>query len=186
MIQTIDPEFNLEELKSRIRAAAERREAESGDAFVKDPAVLVDQLSKGDLVSELMLAGRPSDDKFLQLALEMTLAPAFVRSPDDHYRVEDLVKYDDHLFIWNAYLAVLKREPDEEGFTSFLAILDAGQLSKLDILARLRYSPEGRRRNVKIKGLLPQAIARKVSRLPMLGFLWPRTSRDPQKPEDGN
>lgn len=186
MIETINSEINIEELKSRIRVAAERREAESGADFLKDPQELVDQLSKSDLVAELMLADRPSDDRFLQLALEITLKSKFVRNPDDRYRVEDLVNYDDRLFIWNAYLAVLKREPDEEGFTSFLEILAAGELSKLDILARLRYSPEGRRRKVKIEGLLPHAIARKLSRLPVLGFLRPRASRERQESEGGN
>jgi hypothetical protein len=183
MVETINSEINIEELKARIRIAAERREAESGAAFVKDPEELVDQLSQGDMAAELMLAHRPSDDKLLQLALELTLKERFVQSPDDHYCFEDLVKYDDHEFIWNAYLAVLKREPDEEGFTSFLEILHAGEMSKLDILARLRYSPEGKRRKVRIKGLLSHAIARRISRLPALGFLRPRASRAPQKRE---
>jgi hypothetical protein len=162
MIETREPEINIDELKARVRLQVERREAKS---LVPYAAILAefDRLGTSSLM-HLLLAD-PSCDEFTRIVTELTLQTDFVPRSDDHYRVKDFLDYDDQKFVWTAYVALLKREPDEEGFTRLLDKLRAGQLSKIDILARLRYSPEGKRMKVTVDGLLSQALISKFYRL---------------------
>jgi O-antigen chain-terminating methyltransferase len=69
------------------------------------------------------------------------------------YHLEELLSYHGDGFIDNAYLSILRRKPDHEGKNSFLTRLRCGELTKTDIIGRLRYSKEGRRHNIPIKGL---------------------------------
>src|SRR5947209_282899 len=101
----------------------------------------------------------------------LALQPAFRPRASGRYHVSELTKYHDRNFIQNAYQAILKRSPDAVGFKSFLDSLHTARLNKIDILARLRYSPEGRAKNVEISGLQAPAIIRKAYRLPVIGYL---------------
>ncbi len=87
------------------------------------------------------------------------------------YQLEDFLKYHDREFVINAYRGILKREPDPEGLEHYLQNLRSGQMSKVEILGRLRFSPEGRRQKVKIKGLLPVLGLRLSYKVPGLGHL---------------
>ena len=103
------------------------------------------------------------------------------------YTLHEFTDHHDADFIRNAYLGILGREPDSEGRHHFLSQLRAGAFSKTEILGRLRYSAEGRRRRVKIRGLLPCFVQQTLGRPPVLGQLvqWvaglvklPRTARN--------
>lgn len=85
-------------------------------------------------------------------------------------RYSELAKYDDDAFIRAAYLSVLDREPDKDGMTCYLSMLQDGA-SKAEILGRLRKSPEGRKRGAKIKGLAVPYAMDAVSRWPVIGLL---------------
>jgi hypothetical protein len=162
MIETSAPEIDIKELKARIRLQAERREAESNAAYA---GILAEFDSLGtDSLNQLILAD-PGCNEFTRTLTEIALPNESVTRSDDHYHVNDLLKCDDQKFVWIAYLALLKREPDEEGFTRLLDSLRRGLLSKIDILARLRYSPEGKRMQVTVDGLRGRAIIRKLYRL---------------------
>ena len=87
------------------------------------------------------------------------------------YTLRDFTDYHDADFIRHAYLGILGREPDRDGQHHFLHQLRAGAFSKTEILGRLRYSAEGRRRHVRISGLLPCFIQQTLGRIPILGFL---------------
>lgn len=162
-------EINIEELKAQIRKAVARREAEGGASFIKASAELLEFLSKDDPLLELMPDGLGSEGRPRQK--QLALQPEFVRSPDDRYHVNDLLQYHDHHFVWNAYVALLKREPDEEGLTGFLKKLRSGRFNKIDILASLHYSPEGKRQKVTVEGLWLKAVLRKSYQVPILGYL---------------
>jgi|GEM_PF-6178504 len=162
-------EINIEELKAQIRNAVTRREAEGGASFIKASAELLEFLSKDDPLLELMPDGLGSEGRPRQK--QLALQPEFVRSPDDRYHVNDLLRYHDHHFVWNAYVALLKREPDEEGLTGFLKKLRSGRFNKIDILASLHYSPEGKRQKVTVEGLWFKAVLRLSYRVPILGYL---------------
>ena len=70
------------------------------------------------------------------------------------YRLSDFFEYDDSDFVLNAYSKILQRSPDDKGFAYFLKAYREGILSKLEILARLRFSKEGRKHRVRVRGLL--------------------------------
>lgn len=101
----------------------------------------------------------------------LKLQPDFVPSEDDHYHVNDLLQYHDQTFVWNAYRAILKREPDETGLREFLKLLRSGRFNKLDVLAALRFSVEGRERNVRVVGLERRPQLRRLYRVPILGYV---------------
>lgn len=90
---------------------------------------------------------------------------------DAVYHVAELLQFHDEAFIQAAYQALLRRPPDAEGQAGFLKALREGRLNRLDVLARIRFSPEGVRQNVTIHGLRGPAILRRAYRLPLLGPL---------------
>ena len=101
----------------------------------------------------------------------LTLSPEFMFQHNDVYHVNDLLKYHDRDFVKNAYRAILKREPDEAGFLYNLGLLQSGVLNKIDILASLRYSDEGKQTNVQVEGLKGPATIRTLERIPVFGYL---------------
>ncbi|HHO42028.1 MAG TPA: DUF4214 domain-containing protein, partial [Epsilonproteobacteria bacterium] len=92
---------------------------------------------------------------------------AFVQK--EIYEVSDFNDYHDRDFVYNAYVGILLREPDEHGFASHLEILRSGKLTKTELLCALRFSPEGREKGVKILGLRKRHIVFGVFRIPVIG-----------------
>jgi O-antigen chain-terminating methyltransferase len=82
-----------------------------------------------------------------------------------------LLKYHGQEFVRSAYRAILKREPDGAGFQHHLENLASGRFNKIDILASLRYSPEGERAGVHVDGLKWPAAIRRMGRAPLVGYL---------------
>jgi len=89
----------------------------------------------------------------------------------DSYHVNELLAFHDVEFVKNAYRAILRREPDHEGYEHYLTGLRSGKFSKIEILGRLRYSPEGRQKGVKIKGLLLPFGVKCLKRIPIVGYI---------------
>ena len=133
---------------------------------------------EGFASSEVMTSGefRPARRNGHPLAeidiQPFALQPAFHPHSDGRYHVNDLLKYHDRNFIQNAYRAILKRGPDATGYKTFIESLRSGRLNKIDILAGLRYSAEGRAKKVEIEGLGTPALIRKAYRVPVLGYLF--------------
>jgi O-antigen chain-terminating methyltransferase len=172
LLPSIPPEVNIDEVKARIRAAVAQREAEGRMEFIKASAELFELLSTQIAgISDSSVTRTPYGEELQSLDSKLNLQPDFVPHPDGHYHVNDLLKYHDSQFIWNAYRAVLQREPDEPGLNGFLQKLRSGRWNKIDVLARLRFSPEGRRKNITIDGLQPRAMFRRLYRLPVLGYV---------------
>ncbi|HOP48059.1 MAG TPA: methyltransferase domain-containing protein [Desulfobacteraceae bacterium] len=90
----------------------------------------------------------------------------------EEYDIKDFLNYHDSHFVRNAYRGVLKRQPDSGGMQHFLESLRSGYMSKAEILGRLRYSPEGRVKKAKIKGLFLNLIVQSFFRIPLLGFFF--------------
>jgi len=101
----------------------------------------------------------------------LSLSPEFVFHGNETYHVNDLLKYHDRDFVRYAYRAILKREPDEAGFLHNLGLLQSGAFNKIDILASLRYSDEGKANGVTINGLQLPATIRTLERIPILGYV---------------
>jgi hypothetical protein len=70
-------------------------------------------------------------------------------SPD----LRELLRHDGVEFLRHAYLALLDREPDWGGLTSYLAQLHGAKSDKIAVLYDLRHSPEGRARRRPVRGL---------------------------------
>lgn len=147
-------DLNIGQLKARIEESATQRKraAEaSGGRF---------RLSQ--------LNPRPGISMDLQ---EIRLSPEFNARRDHHYHVDDLLQFHDAEFVRNAYRAILKREPDKAGSDSHLEPLRSGRLNKIDILARLRFSSEGKQKNVTVDGLRMPALVRSLTRIPAIGYV---------------
>jgi O-antigen chain-terminating methyltransferase len=88
------------------------------------------------------------------------------------YHVQEFLGYDGEKFLQHAYSIILGRELDAAGRRLFLEKLLSKKLSKIELLARLRYSGEGRRKAVPIRGNLAiRALARSSFRIPVIGYL---------------
>ncbi len=85
------------------------------------------------------------------------------------YTLRDFLNYHDEDFVRNAYRGTLGREPDAEGARRFLGMLRTGDFAKVEILGRIRYSPEGRAAGVRVSGLLVPLALRTLRRIPALG-----------------
>ncbi len=85
------------------------------------------------------------------------------------YTISEFNIHHDQEFIKNSYQCILNRPAEPQGEAYFLAKLRQGSMSKERIVAALKYSKEGRKNKVKIKGVKKYhylnklaAIARKI------------------------
>jgi SAM-dependent methyltransferase len=160
MLETTDPEIDVERLMAEIRETVAEHEAAGRRSLVGASVELREIIST--IPEPVAEAAELSTLK---------LQPDFVESADHHYHINDLLQYHDHTFVWNAYRAILKREPDEAGLREFLNLLRSGRYNKIDVLASLRFSPEGMVKDVRIDGLTRRPLFRRLYRLPVLGYL---------------
>ena len=153
MLEVNDSEIKVDRLMHEIREAVAREsQGEDVSATRLPPA--------GELMPDARVVAAP-----------LSLQPEFQPHADNHYHVNDLLKYHGGDFVRHAYRAILKREPDAAGFAQHLDSLASGRFNKVDVLASLRYSDEGERANVKIDGLAWPAAVRRAGRAPVIGYL---------------
>lgn len=84
--------------------------------------------------------------------------------------IKDLLKYHDEEFIHNVYKTVLEREPDEETLDYYLSRLRKGQLNRVEILGKIRYSKEGKEKRVQVKGLFSRFVLQTLYLVPVFGY----------------
>lgn len=89
----------------------------------------------------------------------------------EQYELSELLAYSDVAFVEVCYLAVLRRSPDEQGLATHLNHLRSGAMSKVEIVAALRWSPEGTSKGVHINGLLIPYTVQKWRRKRYIGPL---------------
>ena len=87
------------------------------------------------------------------------------------YHVSDFLNYFDAEFVEVAYLCLLKRKVDGSGLTSTLHGLRFDKYSRVFILGRLRYSDEGRRNGVEVRGLRARYFLARARKVPFFGSL---------------
>ncbi len=159
MIETANPEINVEELMQHIREEVARRKH-----FIATPPS-----SLAETTQLLAMLGTALEQAWPALPT-CDLQPAFVPNPERCYLLGELLRFHDYEFIANAYQAILLRSADSGGFGHYLDLLRQGE-SKIAILGRLRYSPEGHQYRVKIKGLRRSFLLWRLYNLPLLGSL---------------
>jgi SAM-dependent methyltransferase len=84
--------------------------------------------------------------------------------------LSDLNSLHDEEFINNAYKTILQRNADQDGLSYYLNNLRIGKFSKTDILAKLRFSKEGRSTGIDVSGLFVRFLIRLFFRIPILGY----------------
>jgi hypothetical protein len=87
------------------------------------------------------------------------------------WRVGELLCFYDRQFVQNAYLVLLKRDADVEGLTARLRQLQSGEISRLELLFRLRYGPEGKQHGTQVRGLLRAFLIERLCRVPVVGVI---------------
>ena len=102
---------------------------------------------------------------------QIKLQPDFQPHSDHRYHVNDLLRYHDRAFVHAAYRAVLKRSPSETELLRDLKRVRSGDVNKIDLLATLRFTPEGRAKGVEVDGLVFPALIRRLGQLPLLGYV---------------
>jgi len=158
MTENNNQEIDVPELMAKIRKAAEKRKSNSTVLY---------RLLKTNGGSGASQNGFSAHQP--GTILPVSLQPKF--EPQEQYHINDLLPFHDQTFVRNAYEAILKRDPDDAGFVQYLEKLRSGQVSKVDILASLRFSREGRLKNVKIDGLTVPRFLRRLYRVPFLGYV---------------
>jgi hypothetical protein len=101
---------------------------------------------------------------------QLKLQPDFEPGSDHRYHINDLLRYHDRVFVQVAYRAVLKRSANDTELLRDLRQLRSGNVNKIDLLATLRFSPEGRAKGVQLDGLLLPALIRRLGQVPLLGY----------------
>ena len=146
------PQFTAEELLQRIKDEVQQQNSASkqSDTVPASPD------------------GRLTGIRLQLPRLEKThIAPD--HNPPLH--LKDFLQYHDRQFISMAYQHILKRPPDEWAFRHFLHNLQKGRFTRVEIIGRLRFSPEGRSRKIPVKGLTGPLLLALAGKLPVFGYL---------------
>jgi O-antigen chain-terminating methyltransferase len=85
--------------------------------------------------------------------------------------IKRLLGLHDEQFVKAAYRVVLRREPDQDGFSHYLTLLRGGTASKVNILIRFFRSEEGRSRSKTPAWLWVRFLAEQLLKLPIIGYL---------------
>jgi FkbM family methyltransferase len=93
------------------------------------------------------------------------LVCAFTRS-----HLNELLVHDDDKFVVGAFQSVLGRVPDPQGFEHYLTQIRSGR-EKIDILADIRMSPEGRAVRGRVAGLTVASWLRKLRNAPVIKWV---------------
>ncbi len=131
-------------------------------------------LSPEEWLNRVVNQGKPAHTAHHQITIGLQLKgiPALPRQ--DAYALTDFLRYQDADFIWHTYHGVLHRSPDAAGNAYYLHALRTGALSQLEVIGRLRFSPEGKKIGVRIHGLSPAFWIKSTRHLPLIGrvFDW--------------
>jgi len=158
MIETKNPEINVDELMKRIRAEVAGRKGRGQNASVPSEY----KTSQSSLPFENHVIPR------LHLS-SLSLREPFSLRNDGSYQINDFLIYHNEEFIKNAYQGILGRAADPVGLDLYLNRLGGG-VSKIEILGRLRYCSEGRKKGNKIRGLFFPLVAQMLFKIPALGY----------------
>ncbi len=140
--------IDVDELMEKIKTEVKRRKMQGGEAG----DVSSDPCHVGDFAPDTARESAPLEYK------------------EDGYLIDDFMKYHDEDFMTKAYQGILMRSADPSAFEYFLSNLRSGKMTKAEVLGRLRYTPEGRVRHVRIQGLFWNFFIQSSFRMPVFGY----------------
>ncbi len=88
------------------------------------------------------------------------------------YHINDFCVHHDEAFIINVFKGLLKRKPDDDELSYYLLLARQGQLSKKEIVAKIRFSKEGRKKGIIVKGLKIPYWVMLIGKIPVIGFIF--------------
>jgi O-antigen chain-terminating methyltransferase len=157
MVETNIPEITMDELMEKIRAEVRERQK-------------MDRMRRPDIPNETRKHSyRPFDTADISRGVASE-GPEPLEHKEQGYHINDFLKYHDQQFVVNAYQGILRRRPDSTALNYFLEGLRTGKMTKAEILGRLRYASEGRKKRVKIRGLFWNFVVQSSFRIPVLGY----------------
>src|ERR1700722_18393922 len=168
------PKIDVDQLMQRVRDEVLRRSAHvttiSPSRF---GAKTVTDLRIEDVASAFaQCVPEPAPPQPVHLGLVVSddghTGSRFLPERNEPYHLNDLLQFDGTEFVDAAYQALLKREADRDGLQTYLAMLSDGA-SKVEILGRLRDSPEGRELGASMGGLTVPYFFDTISRWPIIG-----------------
>ena len=151
------PEIDIDELMEKIRAEVNR--------YTHDKEQPDQHVPGSSLASE-----KAHLPKFSHLNLDLLSKPQPLKIRENGYHINDFLKHHDSDFVTSSYRGILRRQPDFQGLHYFLKCLRSGEMTKAEILGRLRYSAEGRHKGIRVKGLLLPFLVHSSFRIPFLGY----------------
>ncbi len=141
--------FSIDDIMWRVRGEVTRR--------------------RNGLLTSVTVPSVPAEVRSFDLATPRW-KPSVPRLPiKDTYQLAELLAYSDADFIDSAYRAILRRPPDEVGFSHFLRLLRASQATRLDIVTVFLSSPEGKSKGVHVEGLYLPTLLQKWRRKRLVG-----------------
>ena len=174
------PDINVDDIMKKIREEVAHRKAAASSAVrsseqvhLEAPRVIPIPNSRETKLWRILkkIQNKLSSYAFYGLLHRIALKiKKYIPKERTGFVLGDFSKYHDESFVRNAYIGILKREPDSQGYFTFLSNLRNGELSKTEILGRLRYTKEGRLKRVKIRGLLLHFSVISISRVPVIGY----------------
>lgn len=96
---------------------------------------------------------------------------AFALEEKTSYSLAELTNASDRDFVEQAYRVLLRRDGDRPGIEGGLWALRSGTLTKTELLASIRWSSEGRARNIEVRGLQLSYLLQRMKRIPLVGGL---------------
>ncbi len=154
--------LDIEELKRSIRKEVEQRKLFQGINWAGSGYGKSKDVGLKDLRSI-----KPIEP----LRLTFASGRKEVCSGRKNIHLNELLSFHDGSFLKNAYTCILGRGIDEQAMGYYLSCLREGKMTKAEIIGRIRYSPEGRKKAIAIKGLLPQFLIHLVFKVPVVGYV---------------
>ena len=113
----------------------------------------------------------PGPELFSPLQLPMQSNRSSIDPTRREWSLGELLELFDRQFVQNAYLVLLKRDADLEGLNHRLQGLHTAEWSRLELLFRLRYGPEGKQHKVRVSGLLRAFALERLCAVPVVGLI---------------
>jgi len=172
VVETHIAEVDLESLKERLRDELRRM---SG-IEVHGPHAPPDHLPSGDPppADPAPADAAPGDER----SLEPTLPSVEARNESSPLKplqvsYREIAQENGHRFLEKAYQSLLHRSADQAGGAFYMEALRSGKMSKAEVMAYLRFSPEGRARRVRLSGLWGPLLRAALRKIPVLGRMFP-------------
>lgn len=183
-METDDQSISADQIMQKVKKEVARRKKSSSYRPVEITGSQEEKLPTESCYSKLFLWGQRINTKLKGtelytyikpfLLILKGLLPQSLKYRSEFY-LDDLLFYNDEEFVINAYRSILRREPDPDGLKYYLSILRNLKSNKIEILWLMRYSPEGRTKDVEINGLRIRyyfnIVKKIISKIPIFGYL---------------